>query len=184
MKKKKEFFRIRKDRKRKNGANARACTYTATVCRFSDKRGESQPTTEKKPVDGFFIPTRVLFSKHNRPCLGKPVFCFLNLPANGKARAEALTRACVYVHKPTRRRHPKTAKKGAFALFKPYKAPTSHFMGAIDRFYVRHLFVSYSGVYGRGRAWEYNPHTPPRYQREWQGVHFNPTYIGDIEQGV
>ena len=25
MKKKKEFFRIRKDRKRKNGANARAC---------------------------------------------------------------------------------------------------------------------------------------------------------------
>lgn len=63
MKKKKEFFRIRKDRKRKNGANARVCTYTATVCRFSDKRGESQPTTEKKPVDGFFIPTRVLFSK-------------------------------------------------------------------------------------------------------------------------
>lgn len=32
MKKKKEFFRIRKDRKRKNGA--------ATVSRFSDKREE------------------------------------------------------------------------------------------------------------------------------------------------
>lgn len=105
------------------------------------------------------------------------LFSFLNT-------ALTRARACVYVHKPTRRRHPKTAKKGAFALFKPYKAPTSHFMGAIDRFYVRHLFVSYSGVYGRERAWEYNPHTPPRYQREWQGVHFNPTYIGDIEQGV
>lgn len=64
MKKKKEFFRIRKDRKRKNGANARACTYTATVCRFSDKRGESQPTTEKNPL--------TVFSS-------RPVFCFLNI---------------------------------------------------------------------------------------------------------
>ena len=27
MKKKKEFFRIRKSKKRKNGANARACVY-------------------------------------------------------------------------------------------------------------------------------------------------------------
>lgn len=112
--------------------------------------------------------------------MGKPeptLFSFLNI---------ALTRArvCVYVHKPTRRRHQKTAEKDAVALFKPYKAATRHFMGAIDRFYVRHLFVSYRGFYGRGRAWEYAPHTPPRYQREWQGVHFNPTYIGDIEQGV
>ena len=101
-------------------------------------------------------------------------------------RAEALTRAraCVYVHKPTRRRHQKTAKKGAVILFKPYKAATSHFMGAIDRFYVRRLFVSYKGFYGRGRARGYAPHTPLRYQRERQGVHFQPPYIGDIAQGV
>lgn len=84
MKKKKEFFRIRKDRKRKNGALTRARVY-------------------------------------------------------------------VYVHKPTRRRHQKTAEKGAVTLFKPYKAATSHFMGAIDRFIVRHIFVSYRRVYGRGR---------------------------------
>lgn len=101
-------------------------------------------------------------------------------------KPEALTRArvYVYVHKPTRRRHPKTTNKCAFALFKPYKAPTSHFMGAIDRFYARYVFVSYRRVYGRGRAWEYAPHTPLGYQREQQGVHFNATYIGDIEQGV
>ena len=74
MKKKKEFFRIRKDRKRKNGANARACMYVytktgqpATVCRFLDREGRARPTTEKKPVDRFFIPTLVLFSKPNRP---------------------------------------------------------------------------------------------------------------------
>ena len=115
------------------------------------------------------------------------MFCFLNLPAKGKPdRAEALTRAraCVYVHKPARRRHQKTAKKGAVALFKPYKAATSHFTGAIDRFYVKHIFVSYRRVYGRGRAWEYAPHTPLGYQREQQGVRFQPAYIGDIEQGV
>ena len=101
-------------------------------------------------------------------------------------KPEALTRArvYVYVHKPTRRRHPKTAKKGAVTISKPYKAPTSHFTGAIDRFYVPICFVSYNGFYGRGRAREYAPHTPPRYQREQQGVHFNATYIGDIEQGV
>ena len=56
MKKKKEFFRIRKDRKRKNGANARVCTYTktgqpATVCRFSDN--DQRP---RKAVDCFFHP--------------------------------------------------------------------------------------------------------------------------------
>lgn len=105
------------------------------------------------------------------------LFSFLNF-------ALTRARACVYVHKPTRRRHQKIAKKDAVALFKPYKAATSHFMGAIDRFYVRHLFVSYRRVYGRGRERGYAPHTPPRYQREWQGAHFNPTYIGDIEQGV
>ena len=72
MKKKKEFFRIRKDRKRKNGANARVCTYTqtgqpATVCRFLDNRRErTQPTTEKNTTDR---KTLVLFSKHNRPSL-------------------------------------------------------------------------------------------------------------------
>lgn len=113
MKKKKEFFRIRKDRKRKNGANARA-----------------------------------------------------------------------RVHNPTRRRHQKTAKKGAVALFKPYKAVVSHFTGAIDRFYARHLFVSYNGFYGRGRERKVYPHTPLGYQREWQGVHFQPPYIANIEQGV
>ena len=94
--------------------------------------------------------------------------------------------ACVYMYtaEPTRRRHQKTAKKGAVTLFKPYKAVVSHFMGAIDRFYVRHLFVSYRGFYGRGRERGYTPHTPPRYQRERQGVHFNPTYIVNIAQGV
>ena len=125
----------------------------------------------------------VLFSKLVR--VSEPtLFCFLNLSANGKARPSPKplrVRACTYT---ARRRHQKTAKKGAVALFKPYKAATSHFMGAIDRFYIKHLFVSYRRVYGRGRAWEYAPHTPPRYQRERQGVHFNPTYIGDIEQGV
>lgn len=90
-------------------------------------------------------------------------------------------RACTYT---ARRRHQKTAEKCAFALFKPYKAATSHFMGAIDRFYVRRLFVSYRRVYGRGRAWEYAPHTPLGYQRERQGVHFKPPYIANIVQGV
>ena len=68
MKKKKEFFRIRKDRKRKNGANARACVYVytktgqpATVCRFSDNDRE-------KPLTVYSL-TVVLFSKHNRLCL-------------------------------------------------------------------------------------------------------------------
>ena len=58
MKKKKEFFRIRKDRKRKNGANARACTYTqteqpATVCRFSDKREENPTNDREEPLTVF-----------------------------------------------------------------------------------------------------------------------------------
>ena len=115
------------------------------------------------------------------------LFCFLNLPANRKARPSPKplrARVCVYVHKPTRRRHPKTAKKGAFALFKPCKAVVRHFMGAIDRFYVRHLFVSYKGFCGRERERGYAPHTPPRYQRERQGVHFKPPYIVNIAQGV
>ena len=92
-------------------------------------------------------------------------------------------RARVYMYT-ARRRHPKTAKKGAVALFKPYKAATRHFMGAIDRFYVRHIFVSYRRVYGRGRERGYAPHTPLRYQRERQGVHFKPPYIVNIAQGV
>ena len=113
------------------------------------------------------------------------MFCFLNRKES-PTEPEALTRArvCVYVHKPTRRRHQKTAKKGAVPLFKPYKAVVSHFMGAIDRFIVRHLFASYNGFYGRGRAWKVYPHTPLGYQRERQGVHFNPTYIANIVQGV
>ena len=57
MKKKKEFFRIRKDRKRKNGANARACV------RSQRPFAAFKITTEKNPVDRFFIPTLVLFSK-------------------------------------------------------------------------------------------------------------------------
>lgn len=83
-----------------------------------------------------------------------------------------------------RRRHQEIAKKGAFALFKPYKAVVSHFTGAIDRIYIPICFVSYRGFYGRGRAWEYTPHTPLRYQRKRQGVHFKPPYIANIEQGV
>ena len=53
MKKKKEFFRIRKSKKRKNGANARACVYVhrdGAACRFLDRREENQPTTEKSPL--------------------------------------------------------------------------------------------------------------------------------------
>ena len=113
------------------------------------------------------------------------MFCFLNRKES-PTEPEALTRArvYVYVHNPTRRRHQKTTKKGAVALFKPYKAVVSHFMGAIDRFYARHLFVSYNGFYGRGRERKVYPHTPLRYQREWQGVHFQPPYIANIEQGV
>lgn len=113
---------------------------------------------------------------------GKPVFCFLNL-SEYPNRAEALTRArvCTYT---ARRQHQKTAEKDAVALFKPYKAVVSHFMGAIDRIYVRRLFVSYNGFYGRGRARRVYPHTPLRYQRERQGVHFKPPYIANIAQGV
>ena len=134
------------------------------------------------------ITDRVLFSKQRGEALvlfSKPVrvseptlFCFLN---RSRARSPY---ACACVHKPTRRRHQKTAEKGAFALFKPYKAAVSHFMGAIDRFIVWHLFVSYNGFYGRGRERGYTPHTPPRYQRERQGVHFKPPYIVNIAQGV
>lgn len=53
MKKKKEFFRIRKDRKRKNGANARACVriHIDGARRFSDKREE--PDRPRKAVDRF-----------------------------------------------------------------------------------------------------------------------------------
>ena len=65
MKKKKEFFRIRKERKRKNGANARVCTYTHrqdSPPLFRQERRE--PTSRpRKAVDWFFIPTLVLFSK-------------------------------------------------------------------------------------------------------------------------
>ena len=63
MKKKKEFFRIRKSKKRKNGANARAYvrmyteTEPATVCRFLDKREEND----------------------RRPRKARPLFCFLNI---------------------------------------------------------------------------------------------------------
>ena len=201
MKKKKEFFRIRKDRKRKNGANARACVrihrqdsprpFAAFQITTDDREKSrwpflSQKTNRptEKPLFSFLnITDRVLFSKLVR--VSEPtLFCFLNLPANRKARPSPKplrVRVCTYT---ARRRHQKTAEKGAVALFKPYKAATSHFTGAIDRFYARHLFVSYRRVYGRGRERGYTPHTPPRYQREWQGVHFNPTYIANIAQGA
>ena len=93
MKKKKEFFRIRKDRKRKNGANARACTYTHR--QDSPRPFAAFQIRERKPLTGFFIPTLVLFSKLVR--VSEPtLFCFLN-----RSRAEALTRARVYVHSRT-----------------------------------------------------------------------------------
>lgn len=150
----------------------------------NDRRPRKNPLTVYSLAVVLFSKQRwkalVLFSKlaskWERPT-EPTLFSFLNF-------ALTRARACVYVHKPTRRRHPKTAKKGAFALFKPYKAVVSHFMGAIDRFYVPTCFVSYKGFYGRGRAWEYAPHTPLRYQREWQGAHFQPPYIGNIAQGV
>ena len=189
MKKKKEFFRIRKDRKRKNGANARAyvCIHRQDSPRpfaafqirerTTDDR-EKNPLTvfSSRPLFSFLnITDRVLFSKPVR--VSEPtLFCFLNLPANRKARpSRSLTRAraCVYVHKPTRRRHPKTAKKDAVALFKPYKAATRHFTGAVDRFYVKHLFVSYKGFYGRGRAWEYAPPYPPKVSEGTAGGPFS-----------
>lgn len=80
--------------------------------------------------------------------------------------------ACVYMYT-ARRRHPKTAKKGAVTLFKPYKAVVRHFMGAVDRFYVRHLFVSYKGIYGRGSAWEECPPTPPKGEKGIMGGKFS-----------
>ena len=73
MKKKKEFFRIRKDRKRKNRANARACTYThrrspRPFAAFQTT-GEEHDRRPRKAVDCFFILTVVLFSKPNQPSL-------------------------------------------------------------------------------------------------------------------
>ena len=67
MKKKKEFFRIRKDRKRKNGANARVYVYSPRPFAAFQIR-EKSPTDREKPLT-VYIPTLVLFSKHNRPCL-------------------------------------------------------------------------------------------------------------------
>ena len=52
MKKKKEFFRIRKSKKRKNGANARACVRIhrdGARNRFSDNRRRERPT-DRKPL--------------------------------------------------------------------------------------------------------------------------------------
>lgn len=66
MKKKKEFFRIRKSKKRKNGANARVCTCVSTITDFfrTNKRERSprpfarfqireKRTTEKNPSTVF-----------------------------------------------------------------------------------------------------------------------------------
>ena len=71
MKKKKEFFRIRKDRKRKNGANARACV---RIHRQDSPRPlaafqirEEKPDREN-PLTVYSL-TIVLFSKQNRPSL-------------------------------------------------------------------------------------------------------------------
>ena len=46
-------------------------------------------------------------------------------------------------------------------------------MGAIDRFYVRHLFVSYKGFYGRERERGYAPHTPPKVSEGTAGCPFS-----------
>lgn len=138
MKKKKEFFRIRKDRKRKNGANARACVYVYKDRTARDRlplfrQKRRSPTDREEPLTGFS--SRPEFSFLNND--GKPefcfrvseptLFCFLNLPANGKARAEpeALTRARVYVHSPPptsensqeRRACPFQALQGTYKAF-------------------------------------------------------------------
>ena len=56
MKKKKEFFRIRKDRKRKNGANARACVgQPATACRFSDNDQRPRKAVDRLQPDPCFV---------------------------------------------------------------------------------------------------------------------------------
>lgn len=138
------------------------CTYTQR--RSPRPFAAFKITTEKNPVDCFFIPTLVLFSKQRWKArvLFSSIRADVVLFSKQKARPSPKplrVRACTYT---ARRRHQKTANKCAFALFKPYKAPTSHFMGAIDRFYVRHIFVSYRRVYGRGRAWEYTPPIPPQ----------------------
>ena len=95
---------------------------------------------------------------------------FSKLASKWKSPKPLRVRAYTYT---ARRRYLKTAEKGALALFKPYKAATSHFTGAIDRFYVRHLFVSYKGVYGRGRAWKAYPHTPPKVSEGTTGCPFS-----------
>ena len=132
------------------------CTYThrqdspRPFAAFQIREERRSPSTvfSSRPLFCFLNRTdRVLFSKQRGKALvlfsklvrvSEPtLFCFLNRKES-PTEPEALTRArvCVYVHKPTRRRHQKTAKKGAVALFKPYKAAVSHFMGAIDRFIV------------------------------------------------
>lgn len=127
-----------------------------------------------------------LFSFLNLARVSEPtLFCFLNLASKQESPKPLRVRVRVYVHtEPTRRRHQKTANKGAVALFRPYKAVVSHFTGAIDRIYIKRFFVSYKGVYGRGRERGQAPHTPPRYQRDRQGVHFQPPYIANIVQCV
>ena len=112
MKKKKEFFRIRKDRKRKNGANARACV---RIHRQDSPRPfaafQIMTNDREKPLTVFSSRTmfcflnrtdRVLFSKLVR--VSEPtLFCFLNLPANRKARPSPKplrVRACTQTHPP------------------------------------------------------------------------------------
>ena len=143
MKKKKEFFRIRKDRKRKNGANARACVrihrqdsprpFAAFQITTDDREKSrwpflSQKTTRptEKPLFSFLnITDRVLFSKLVR--VSEPtLFCFLNLPANRKARPSPKplrVRACVYMYTnpPAAdiRKQPRKARL-------PFSSPTRH----------------------------------------------------------
>ena len=136
MKKKKEFFRIRKDRKRKNGANARACVYVYSDRLPLFRQERREPNQRPRAVDRFFIPTRVLFSKHNRLCLGKPlfcfrvseptVFCFLN-----RSRAEALTRAraCVYVHRTHPPPTPKNSRERRVCPFQALQGTYKPFYG-------------------------------------------------------
>ena len=73
MKKKKEFFRIRKDRKRKNGANARACVYVYTKTEpAAFQIREKNPTNDReKPL--------TVFEPKDKPTDREPLFCFLNI---------------------------------------------------------------------------------------------------------
>lgn len=112
MKKKKEFFRIRKDRKRKNGANARACVRIHrqdsprpfAAFQIREKRTNRRP---RKAVDRFS---------------SRPLFCFLNLPANRKARPSRSPYACACVCICTQTHPPPTSENSQERRVCPFQA--------------------------------------------------------------